>query len=77
MNKSEIYKWHNGEYPYDYAKCGNCATQHKFSYFMGGCAVPEHAGMREDSEKLRNKLDDGFRKSVLAFRKKWAKYYPA
>jgi hypothetical protein len=76
IERTEIDKWHNAEYPYDPAECGLCATQHSRHSLLGGCAIPAHDGMRKDSDKLPDKVARGFRKSVLTFRKKWAKYYP-
>jgi hypothetical protein len=85
MFKTECDKWENAEYPYDLAECGFCFTYHAFVYSWS-CHNAEHDEMRQEATELitgmeretRDMLYDNpekFRHLVLAFRKKFAKFY--
>jgi hypothetical protein len=75
----EVKKWELGKFPYDRAECGTCATNHDVDAF---CLVPEHEKMKVAAREMNvgpSKIRDnptGSRKLVLAFRKKFAKFYP-
>jgi hypothetical protein len=77
--KTERGNWWKTEYPYDLAECGWCATQHDGS----NCNDQEHAEMRQEAKKLRlsGMLEAEpfrarkFRRVVLAFREKFAKFF--
>jgi hypothetical protein len=72
--RTEYERWARGEYPYDMAECGWCATQHAL---LWGCCQQNHAEMREEAKKLRAILQTPvkFRKAILAFREKFARFY--
>jgi hypothetical protein len=74
----EFKKWRTALYPYDEAECGYCATQHAS---ICSCDNTEHAEMRQEAQKLElteivySGDPKKFRRTVLAFRKKFAKFY--
>jgi uncharacterized protein (DUF2461 family) len=79
LDQTEYNKWVSAEYPYDRAECNNCATEHMNTKFPS-CSFPAHAEMRREASnlklrKLRDKEPAKFRKVVLAFREKYARFY--
>jgi hypothetical protein len=76
ITETERSKWLDAEYPYDMAKCGNCAILHRQN-----CIDSPHSGMVIDARNLPElcavkTTNKSFRAAVLKFRKKWAKFYP-
>jgi hypothetical protein len=78
MNRAaEFDKWMAAEYPYDRAECGCSAIEHANHC----CGRLEHAEMIEAAGELglfnvtlRNDPEK-FHNTVLAFRKRFAKFY--
>jgi hypothetical protein len=77
MNR-EMGNWNEAIFPYDYAECGCCATQHATR--TGFCDCRAHAEMRREARelelgKLKDENSPKFRETVLAFREKYARFY--
>jgi hypothetical protein len=77
----EYSRWMYAQFPYDRAECEVCATQHAHSVF-GTCRERTHEEMRAAAVEMDLSPADIFdapirsRKLILAFRKKFAKFYP-
>jgi hypothetical protein len=77
--QQEHKKWQDFKFPYDPAECGNCATFHQYG---SACNVGIHEEMRIAAQKMGICGGDivshpvRSRRLVLAFRKKFAKFYP-
>ena len=72
---TEYEKWNAAQYPYDDALCGYCATQHGDSM----CSTRSHIPMSEAAAALPtpvNRKDRKIRAAFIAFRKRFAKFYP-
>jgi hypothetical protein len=71
-------RWMNGEYPYDLAECGYCATQHAYKW---NCTNTKHAEMKQEAQELKlydlvYGNDPGkLHRTVLAFRERFAEFY--
>ena len=79
MTHQEMVRHVEAEYPYDFAKCGLCATQHARTdnSIMPNCSVRSHVKMRAEARKLFSSVDNWpSRRVFLAFRRRWAKFYP-
>jgi hypothetical protein len=76
---SEMDKWVAGEYPYDQAECGFCATMHR-KESDDRCTLSKHAEMRKEAKRLWGAgfllSYPEFRAAVLAFREKFDRFYP-
>jgi hypothetical protein len=77
--KLEYEEWQDVKYPYDMAECVACATQHAQ---RSCCNLPAHKEMRKEARKLG--LSQALilsqpakaRRLALAFREKFARFYP-
>jgi cytochrome c556 len=79
-DKTELSKWRESEYPYDFAECGHCATQHDYRSRYR-CCTSAHAEMWQEAQKLElfkivySDDPEKLRNAVLAFREKFAEFY--